>query len=93
MSTEKPTPSELTALWILMTAKTWGAAIGAIAEGEPQVVEMLAAHDRDIANAAAKKALLDAADSLLVLDCYWKNTHAQEIAEWLRARAESYGGQ
>ena len=49
----------------------------------------LAAHDPEIANAAAKKALLDAADS----NAYEEGSFNAELDEWLRARAESYGGQ
>ena len=51
--------------------------------GHVEVVDFTA-KEADIANAAAKQALLDAAD-----DEYfdWNGR------DWLRARAESYGGQ
>ena len=74
-----------------MIAKTWGAAIGAIAEGEPQVVEMLAAHDaRDSQRCCEEGA---AGCGRLSYINAWRSMHAQKLAEWLRARAESYGGQ
>lgn len=60
----------------------------------------LAAHDRQVANAAAKKALLDAADNMSIrIKAPWTDgEHARlelliEFEKWLRARSESYGGQ
>ncbi len=52
--------------------------------------QLVADHDAEIANDAAKKALMDAASSLHGRRMFISSS---ELIQWLNARAESYGGQ
>ena len=49
--------AQLTALRILLEARSWGASLGAIAEGEPELVALVDAHDAYIRNSERAKPL------------------------------------